>query len=141
MIKIKDNAIGYNIRKVRLDNNLSIKDFAKKLKISKNKLKNIEDGKILPDLSVIKKICDKNCVNLNYLLNNNNVESDEELFGYFVELYEYVYNKEKKLKIIIWVLGFVVILLILINLVWLFFVYQYVTYLAIKCITYPCNYI
>ena len=107
-----DLNIGINVRKIREAQNLSTQEFSKKIKISLKKIEKIEDNKLLPDLFVIKRICDKNCVNLNYLLNNSNVERDEELFGYFVELYENQKNRNIFIFIVMVLLIIIVLILI-----------------------------
>lgn len=61
--------IGNFIKTIRLDNNLTQKDLADKLGVTYQAVSKWENGKNIPDLSIIKKICDEYNIDIDELLN------------------------------------------------------------------------
>lgn len=61
--------IGNFIKTIRLDNNLTQKDLADKLGVTYQAVSKWENGKNIPDLSIIKKLCDEYNIDIDELLN------------------------------------------------------------------------
>lgn len=62
--------IGRIIKKIRKDNKMTQADFADKFGVTYQAVSKWENGKSLPDISIIKRICDEYNIELNSLLNN-----------------------------------------------------------------------
>ena len=63
--------IGKKIKKIRIDNNLTQKDFADLLGVTYQAVSKWENGKNLPDISIMKVICDKYNYKLDELLGDS----------------------------------------------------------------------
>lgn len=63
--------IGQFIKKIRMDNNLTQAQFAKKLNVSFQAVSKWETGKSIPDLLVIKEISDQFNVNIDEIINGS----------------------------------------------------------------------
>ena len=62
--------IGNTIKQIRIDNNLTQKEFADIFGVTYQAVSKWENGKNLPDISIMKLICDKYNYNLDELLGN-----------------------------------------------------------------------
>ena len=71
--------ISYNIKKLRLENNLTQEEFAEKIEISIQGLSNIERGRYQPTASTIDKICKKFKLTPAELLCNNEKNNQETI--------------------------------------------------------------
>ena len=90
--------IGNKIKQIRIDNNLTQREFADIFGVTYQAVSKWENGKNLPDISIMKLICDKYNYNLDELLGNKN-------------------NKPKSKKKLHYIILFVVIILAIIGLV------------------------
>ncbi len=63
--------VGNLIKKIRMDHNLTQEDFAKELGVTYQAVSKWENGKSLPDISILKEICNKYNYSLNDLLDGN----------------------------------------------------------------------
>ena len=98
--------IGNKIKQIRIDNNLTQREFADIFGVTYQAVSKWENGKNLPDISIMKLICDKYNYNLDELLGNEIKDKDKP--------------KKKRLHYIIL---FVVIILIVGGLI--YFVYNH----------------
>ena len=64
--------VGNLIKKIRLDNNLTQKEFAEKFGVTYQAVSKWENGKNLPDIETLKLICDTYNYNINNFLEGNN---------------------------------------------------------------------
>ena len=90
--------IGNFIKSIRLENNLTQKEFADNLGVTYQAVSKWENGKNIPDISVLKQICDKYNINIDDILNGEKKEL----------------KKLNKIKIIIPFLLIIIIILIMI---------------------------
>lgn len=90
--------IGNKIKQIRIDNNLTQREFADIFGVTYQAVSKWENGKNLPDISIMKLICDKYNYNLDELLGNKN-------------------NKPKSKKKLHYIILFVVIILVIIGLI------------------------
>ena len=90
--------IGNTIKQIRIDNNLTQKEFADIFGVTYQAVSKWENGKNLPDISIMKLICDKYNYNLDELLGNEK-------------------KPKSKNKNIIFIILFVVIIILIIGLV------------------------
>ena len=63
--------IGKKIKKIRMDNNLTQREFADLLGVTYQAVSKWENGKNLPDISIMKVICDKYNYKLDELLGSD----------------------------------------------------------------------
>ena len=63
------NKIGNFIKSIRLDNNLTQKSFADKFGVTYQAVSKWENGKNIPDISILKQICDEYNIDINEILN------------------------------------------------------------------------
>ena len=63
--------IGSLIKKIRKENNLTQKDFAKKYGVTYQAVSKWENGKNIPDIALLKEICSDYNIDINELLDNN----------------------------------------------------------------------
>ena len=67
--------IGQLIKKIRKENNLTQKDFADKLGVTYQAVSKWENGKNIPDISILKQICDEYNLNIDEILNGETKKS------------------------------------------------------------------
>ncbi len=67
---MNNDDIGKVIKDIRLKNNLSQKDFAEKFGVTYQAVSKWENGKNIPDIAIIKEICQEYDLSLDELLNN-----------------------------------------------------------------------
>ena len=98
--------IGAFIKKLRVDNNLTQNEFAKKLSVTYQAVSKWENGKSIPDMATLKMISDMFDLNIDDIINGDNIKnkSKNRLFG------------NKKIIIIIFILLVVLVILLGINL-------------------------
>ena len=56
---MNQDKIGNFIKSIRLDNNLTQKEFADKLGVTYQAVSKWENGKNIPDIAILKQICDE----------------------------------------------------------------------------------
>lgn len=66
---MNQDKIGNFIKSIRLDNNLTQKEFADKLGVTYQAVSKWENGKNIPDIAVLKQICDEYNIDINEILN------------------------------------------------------------------------
>ena len=76
---MNQDKIGQLIRKIRKDNNLTQADFAKEMGVTYQAVSKWENGKNIPDISILKKISNKYNININDLLDGNNIKNKDFL--------------------------------------------------------------
>ena len=106
--------IGNLIKKIRKDNNMSQQEFANKYNVTFQAVSKWENGKNIPDISIVKKICSDYKLDINDFLDAKP-------------------NRKKKYYII-----FIVIIAILIGLI-VFFIYKTPSSFEFKTITASCK--
>ncbi len=70
-------SVSDKIRKIRKDNNLTQEEFANIINVSRSALVKYEDGTRKPPLDIIKTICDKFNISIDYLINDILKTKDE----------------------------------------------------------------
>ena len=76
---MNQDKIGQLIKKIRKDNNLTQADFAKEMGVTYQAVSKWENGKNIPDISILKKISNKYNIDINDLLDGNNVKKNDLL--------------------------------------------------------------
>ena len=71
---MNQDKIGNFIKSIRLDNNLTQKEFADKLGVTYQAVSRWENGKNIPDIAVLKQICDEYNIDINEILNGEKKE-------------------------------------------------------------------
>ena len=71
---MNQDKIGNFIKSIRLDNNLTQKEFADKLGVTYQAVSKWENGKNIPDIAVLKQICDEYNIYINEILNGEKKE-------------------------------------------------------------------
>ena len=66
---MNQDKIGNFIKSIRLDNNLTQKAFADKFGVTYQAVSKWENGKNIPDISILKQICDEYNIDINEILN------------------------------------------------------------------------
>ena len=66
---MNQDKIGNFIKSIRLDNNLTQKEFADKLGVTYQAVSKWENGKNIPDIAILKQICDEYNIDINEILN------------------------------------------------------------------------
>ena len=89
--------IGKFIKKIRNENNLTQKDLADKLGVTYQAVSKWENGKNIPDLSIIKQLCDEFNIDIDELLNGEKKEKEK--------------NKTKSIRVLVLVLLMGILLL------------------------------
>ena len=108
--------IGKFIAKIRKDKNLTQKQLAEKLGITDRAISKWENGKSMPDLSLLKPICDILDISVNELLSGEYIEKKEEnLEDNFVKAINYSNKKNKIYEIVflLFILFFGMIMLVM----------------------------
>ena len=95
------NKIGNLIKELRKKNNLTQEKFAEKYGVTYQAVSKWENGKNIPDISLLKQICDDYDININDLLDGKNSENNQS-------------KKVNKKKIIYISLGVLLLILIII---------------------------
>ena len=93
--------VGKFIKKIRKDNNLTQQKLADKYGVTYQAVSKWENGKNIPDISLLKQICDDYDININDLLDGKNSENNQS-------------KKVNKKKIIYISLGVLLLVLIII---------------------------
>lgn len=73
--------IGEIIKKIRKDNNLTQAEFANKYGVSYQAVSKWENGKNIPDIELLKKICDDNNISVDGLLSGKKIDNGDHLFN------------------------------------------------------------
>lgn len=73
--------IGRLIKDIRQKNNLTQQKFAEKYGVTYQAVSKWENGKNIPDITILKKICEDYDINLNDLLEGNHAETEESNFS------------------------------------------------------------
>ena len=77
---MNQDKIGKLIKKIRKDNNLTQADFAKELGVTYQAVSKWENGKNIPDISILKKISNKYNIDINDLLDgNSNIKKNNNM--------------------------------------------------------------
>ena len=74
---MEQEKIGNFIKKIRLENNLTQKDLADRLGVTYQAVSKWENGKNIPDLSIIKQLCDEFNMDIDELLNGTRKEKEK----------------------------------------------------------------
>lgn len=100
--------IGQLIKQIRKNNHLTQKDLALKYNITYQAVSKWENGKNIPDISLLKQICDDFNIDINSFLNGDYVASNEKMVKQDNESKIKILNtKKKRVVIIILVLGII----------------------------------
>ena len=76
---MNQDKIGSFIKSIRVDNNLTQKEFADKFGVTYQAVSKWENGKNIPDISILKQICDEYDVNIDDILNGEKKENNKNL--------------------------------------------------------------
>ena len=102
--------IGQLIKQIRKNNHLTQKDLALKYNITYQAVSKWENGKNIPDISLLKQICDDFNIDINSFLNGDYVASNEKMVKQDNESKTKILNtKKKRVVLIILVLGIILI--------------------------------
>ncbi len=100
--------IGQLIKQIRKNNHLTQKDLALKYNITYQAVSKWENGKNIPDISLLKQICDDFNIDINSFLNGDYVASNEKMVKQDNESKTKILNtKKKRVMLIILVLGII----------------------------------
>lgn len=100
--------IGQLIKQIRKNNHLTQKDLALKYNITYQAVSKWENGKNIPDISLLKQICDDFNIDINSFLNGDYVASNEKMVKQDNESKIKILNtKKKRVVLIILVLGII----------------------------------
>lgn len=100
--------IGQLIKQIRKNNHLTQKDLALKYNITYQAVSKWENGKNIPDISLLKQICDDFNIDINSFLNGDYVASNEKMVKQDNESKTKILNtKNKRVVLIILVLGII----------------------------------
>ncbi len=83
---MKQEEIGKLIKKIRKENNLSQQKFASQYGVTYQAVSKWETGKNIPDISILKKICDDYKIDLNDLLDNKATTKKKDKKIFFIVL-------------------------------------------------------
>lgn len=75
---MNQDKIGNFIKSIRLDNNLTQKEFADKLGVTYQAVSKWENGKNIPDIAILKQICDEYNIDINEILNGEKQEKKKK---------------------------------------------------------------
>ena len=87
------------IKDLRKKNNLTQKEFAKEFNVTYQAVSKWENSKNLPDINVLKEICDKYNLNINDFLEGKNVKNNNKRNKIIVILIIKQYIKDKSIFI------------------------------------------
>lgn len=76
---MNQDKIGKLIKSIRIDNNLTQKEFAEKFGVTYQAVSKWENGKNIPDISILKHICDEYDINIDELLNGEKTKKQKKL--------------------------------------------------------------
>ena len=110
--------IGRFISNRRKCKNITQSELAEKLNVTNKSVSNWENGKNMPDISIMPELCNILDISLNELFNGESNESDKGLINYLKEE-----NRKKKIKLI-GTIG-IIFLVIIISLLFIFFINNY----------------
>ena len=102
--------IGQLIKQIRQNNHLTQKDLALKYNITYQAVSKWENGKNIPDISLLKQICDDFNIDINSFLNGDYVASNENLVKQDNESKTKT-NRTKKKRVVLLVLALGIILI------------------------------
>ena len=102
--------IGQLIKQIRKNNHLTQKDLALKYNITYQAVSKWENGKNIPDISLLKQICDDFNIDINSFLNGDYVASNENLVKQDNESKTKTFSKKKK-RVVLIVLALGIILI------------------------------
>ncbi len=102
--------IGQLIKQIRKNNHLTQKDLALKYNITYQAVSKWENGKNIPDISLLKQICDDFNIDINSFLNGDYVASNENLGKQDNESKTKTFStKKKRVVLIVLALGIILI--------------------------------
>lgn len=101
--------IGQLIKQIRKNNHLTQKDLALKYNITYQAVSKWENGKNIPDISLLKQICDDFNIDINSFLNGDYVANNENLVKQDNESKTKIFSAKKKIVVLL-VLALVIIL-------------------------------
>jgi len=110
--------IGKFISEKRKENNITQSELAEKLNVTNKSVSNWENGKNMPDVSLMKDLCSILGISLIELFNGEQTSSDDGLINYLKEE-----KKRKRKKLIISIT--VILLIIIVSTLLIFFVNNY----------------
>ncbi len=110
--------IGKFIAESRKDKNLTQSELGEKLGISKNAVSKWERGISMPDVSIMKELCNVLDISLNEFFNGESDNSEDGLINYLKEE-----KKKRKKRLIISIISLILVLII--SLLLLFFINNY----------------
>ena len=93
--------IGQLIKQIRKNNHLTQKDLALKYNITYQAVSKWENGKNIPDISLLKQICDDFNIDINSFLNGDYVASNEKMVKQDNESKTKILNTKKKRVVLI----------------------------------------
>lgn len=76
--------IGNRIKRLRKESNLTQQQFAQKYGVTYQAVSKWENGKNIPDIAILKQICEDYQVNLEELLEVNSLKSKRKVYSYFL---------------------------------------------------------
>ncbi len=77
---MNQDKIGNFIKSIRLDNNLTQKEFADKFGVTYQAVSKWENGKNIPDISILKQICDEYNIDINEILNGEKSKKRKKIY-------------------------------------------------------------
>lgn len=101
--------IGQLIKQIRKNNHLTQKDLALKYNITYQAVSKWENGKNIPDISLLKQICDDFNIDINSFLNGDYVASNENLVKQDNESKTKTFSTKKKRVVLVLALGIILI--------------------------------
>lgn len=75
---MNQDKIGNFIKSIRLENNLTQKEFADKLGVTYQAVSKWENGKNIPDISILKQICDEYNIDIDEILNGEKKQKEKK---------------------------------------------------------------
>ena len=108
--------IGKFIAELRKEKNMTQQDLATKLNVTDRAISNWENGRRLPDYSLIKNLCDELGITINELLSGEKLKKEEQKNKFeenIINTLDYSDKKEKRLKkIAIYIIAIIVLIFI-----------------------------
>lgn len=83
---MNQDKIGSFIKSIRMDNNLTQKEFAERLNVTYQAVSKWENGKNIPDIGIIKQISEEFNVDIDEILNGEKKDKDDKKNNYFYHI-------------------------------------------------------
>jgi len=99
------DSLGYKLKTLRTKNNYTQEDLAKQLFVTRQTISKWENGKTIPDVQTLNKICDFYNIHLSFLLSEESSEKKESS------------HNEKLIKYLALCINIVIIMILLFNLI------------------------